>query len=322
MSEIPDEWGVDPDKTLRRHMKQFWGRVQKNGGNACWQWLGPLQTQGYGVIRVCGKRKQAKQLLAHRVAWEVERGPVPEDFLVSHDCNNRGCVRPDHLYIANRVEFQKRTKGKALLRTWREFPFSIFPTFRLGPDVEVRKDGSVSVSAAIQDRLAALHKENDELRARGVTTGATNRVPPEIKQALADQSRALADQGQLLHHQLVAVDQLAEAHRSLQQEIGQIRVAIEQLEIPQPAALPAPVPAPPDDELPPPDFGLSEAFLKVLPKATFTPDTTSEKLLATVLHALDDDAKALYTLLLRFRDEQPDNHNPLTFADWARDHLP
>jgi hypothetical protein len=64
-------------------------------GNGCWEWAGPLDKNGYGVINQ-GQRR----IFAHRVVYEINFGPIPQGLEPDHLCRNRRCVRPDHLYLA------------------------------------------------------------------------------------------------------------------------------------------------------------------------------------------------------------------------------
>ncbi len=63
--------------------------------SGCWLWNGaPAGRKGYGRFRLNGKVQ-----LAHRVAWQIYRGEIPEFLCVLHDCDTSGCVNPDHLHI-------------------------------------------------------------------------------------------------------------------------------------------------------------------------------------------------------------------------------
>ena len=64
------------------------------GPSGCWEWLGARHPKGYGSFHMNdGGRTQR----AHRVAYELFVGPIPEGLEIDHLCRNRGCVNPGHL---------------------------------------------------------------------------------------------------------------------------------------------------------------------------------------------------------------------------------
>jgi len=58
----------------------------------CWEWTGVRQRNGYGRCR-----RGDRDVLVHRLAYQVAVGPIPEGLQVDHLCRNRACIRPDHL---------------------------------------------------------------------------------------------------------------------------------------------------------------------------------------------------------------------------------
>lgn len=58
----------------------------------CWNWRVNIGSSGYGKWT-----RSDRQAVAHRVAYELLVGPIPEGMQLHHKCFNRSCVNPEHL---------------------------------------------------------------------------------------------------------------------------------------------------------------------------------------------------------------------------------
>lgn len=79
----------------------FWSRVVPTG--FCWEWTGYRLDSGYGRMSFAGRMQ-----VAHRIAYQILVGEIPNGLQLDHLCRNRGCVNPDHLEPVTAQENMRR----------------------------------------------------------------------------------------------------------------------------------------------------------------------------------------------------------------------
>lgn len=73
--------------------ERFWAKVVKT--DTCWLWTGAQKKAGYGRFRV----NKERVVLAHRFAYELLIGSVPDGEELDHVCMVKQCVRPDGRHV-------------------------------------------------------------------------------------------------------------------------------------------------------------------------------------------------------------------------------
>lgn len=88
--------------------ERFWSKVVEiDGDGSCWLWTAAKSGKGYGCVVIDRRRYPA-----HRVAYEMFVGPIPEGLEIDHLCRVRNCVNPAHLEPVTHAENVRRAMKK------------------------------------------------------------------------------------------------------------------------------------------------------------------------------------------------------------------
>ena len=90
--------------------------------DGCHIWTGTISQGGYGlmVITDSGRRISTK---AHRVAYQIAHGEIPDGLYICHSCDVKLCVNPDHLFAATQAENMRDMSRKNRARNEYNYEF-------------------------------------------------------------------------------------------------------------------------------------------------------------------------------------------------------
>lgn len=132
--------------------QRLWNRIDQTA-DGCWTWPGATNSAGYGNI---GNGKGSTSLV-HRVAYEDRNGPIPDGLTIDHTCNNKLCVRPDHLEAVTRTENIRRAPTGNTLKTRCDRGHELDDT-----NTTVRPDGRRRCKACHNEDGQRWQRENRE----------------------------------------------------------------------------------------------------------------------------------------------------------------
>lgn len=140
---------------------RFWAKVRRGGDDECWLWTASVSGTGfkYGQFTLprSGDGRQP-HVKAHRLAWILTHGPIPDGFKVCHRCDVPLCVNPTHLFLGTQAENLADCRRKGRMPRERNAKLSI------------------SDRAAIRTALVGGARQIDVARRYGVSRALISRM--------------------------------------------------------------------------------------------------------------------------------------------------
>ena len=96
---------MEINSLTKSDIDRFYDKIDIKGPDECWEWQAATkkrETHQYGLFNLNGF-----MMHAHRIAWFLANGPIPEGKFILHKCDNPVCCNPHHLYCGTHSDNMK-----------------------------------------------------------------------------------------------------------------------------------------------------------------------------------------------------------------------
>lgn len=136
--------------------QRFWPKVDKSPGHGpwgdCWIWTATLFRGGYGKFSVATSACDH----AHRVSWRLANGPITDGLNVLHRCDNRPCIRPDHLFLGTLADNNEDMANKG--RKYRKLTEEEVRQIKLGLSLGISQQLTADRLGVNQTLISAIKR--------------------------------------------------------------------------------------------------------------------------------------------------------------------
>lgn len=148
--------------------QRFWAKVRRGGDGECWLWAASTTGSGlpYGQFALPREGGRQGHCYAHRMAWLLTHGAIPDGLKVCHRCDVPTCCNPKHLFLGTQAENLADCRAKHRM-----------------PSVRRGKKLSIAARASIVSQLRAGARQVDLAAAHGVSKSIICRLAAQGRHA-------------------------------------------------------------------------------------------------------------------------------------------